>query len=315
MVSSNFSNQENYNYWTWNGFKIAWRVLKEENKQPILLLHGFGASSDHWRKNINFYADQGYSVYMIDLLGFGKSDQPGVKEFSPLDNGVWCDQIIDFITEIIRPINPNKLIIIGNSLGGLVALTCAVMIPEEISGIIASPLPDPINIKINKSLEKTKLRILKKYFFKVIFYLLPIKIILFFINRLNIIKLGLKSAYFKQDRIDKELLNIVEIPAKRSTASRALRSMCIGMVLRSNKLKSNFLLKILDHMKTVPFLLIWGEKDNFIPLFFGKRIANQYPWVKLVIVANAGHCVHDEDYFNFNKISHEWIKKLKTLQK
>ena len=304
------STHKNCNYWNWNGFKIAWFVENEQKNIPLLFLHGFGASSNHWRKNLKSFAKEGYAVYSIDLLGFGKSDQPGIKQVGKLDNGIWCDQITDFINEIIRPINSKKIILIGNSLGGLVALTCAVSIPEEISGIVVSPLPDPVSLNLNQSEKNTKFKSLKINLLKFFLGLFPIEFILFLINRFGLINFFLNFAYEKKDSIDKELINIVKIPSKRPTASRTLRAMCLGMATRSNKLKSSYLLKIISLAKKIPFLLIWGEKDNFIPLSYGKRIAKLYPWVKLKVVANSGHCVHDEDHHIFNTISKEWIKDL-----
>ena len=130
------------------------------------------------------------------------------------------------------------------------------------------------------------------------------------INRFKLIYYFLNFAYVKKESIDKELFNLISIPSRRPSASRALRAMCLGMATRSNKLKSTFLLKVISEVKKVPFLLIWGEKDQFIPLNFGKRIAKLYPWVKLKVISNSGHCVHDEDHQLFNKISKEWIEKL-----
>ena len=89
--------------------------------------------------------------------------------------------------------------------------------------------------------------------------------------------------------------------------------MCIGMSLRDERFQSSYLLKKLSASKNVPFLLIWGDKDNFIPLFLGKKIANLHRWVKLKIVSNSGHCIHDEDPSVFNRISYEWIRDLKTF--
>ena len=40
------------------------------------MIHGFGASVGHFRKNIPVLAGEGYRVYAIDLLGFGASDKP-----------------------------------------------------------------------------------------------------------------------------------------------------------------------------------------------------------------------------------------------
>ena len=306
--------KRNYNYWNWNGYKIAWFVENEKKNIPLLFLHGFGASSRHWRKNYKSFAQEGYAVYSIDLLGFGKSDQPGIKEIGKLDNGIWCDQVTDFITDIIRPINTNKIVLIGNSLGGLVALTCAVSIPEEISGIIASPLPDPIGLKINYSKDESKFKSIKYKLIKLFVNLLPIEFILFVIDKFKLIYYFLDFAYEKKEYIDKELFNLISIPSKRPSAARTLRAMCLGMATRSNKLKSSFLLKVISNVKKVPFLLIWGEKDKFIPLNYGERIAKRFPWVELKVISNSGHCVHDEDPQLFNKISKEWIEEL-TIKK
>ena len=313
MILKISTKDESCNYWIWNGFKIAWFVKNEkDNNTPLLFLHGFGANSNHWRKNIKSFAKNGYAVYSVDLLGFGESDQPGIKEIGKLDNGIWCDQITDFINDIIRPINSNKIVIVGNSLGGLVALTCAVSIPEEISGIIASPLPDPISLKINNFKNESKFKFLKYRLYKLFLSLLPIEFILFVINRFKLIYYFLNFAYEKKEFIDKELFNLISIPSKRPSAARSLRAMCLGMATRSNKLKSSFLLKIISQVRKVPFLLIWGEKDKFIPLNYGKRIAKLFPWVELKVISNSGHCVHDEDPQIFNNISRNWIDELKV---
>ena len=141
----------------------------------------------------------------------------------------------------------------------------------------------------------------------------PLEIILFLITKLGVIKLGLNSAYFKKDNIDRELIDLVTKPVLRKTSARSLRAMCIGMSSRDEKFQASYLLRKLSSSKKVPFLLIWGEKDNFIPLFVGKKIANFHRWVKLKIVSNSGHCIHDEDPSLFNKISYEWIRDLKNI--
>ena len=37
--------------WTWQGLACHWQVLGERTRPALLLLHGFGASSGHWRRN------------------------------------------------------------------------------------------------------------------------------------------------------------------------------------------------------------------------------------------------------------------------
>ena len=313
---SNFKNEKiNYpKYWNWNGFKICWSVTGEGNKYPIIFLHGFGASRKHWRYNLEYFSKKNFVVYSLDLLGFGNSDQPGVKEIGHLDNAVWCDQVKDFIEQIIKPKNSEKIILIGNSLGALVALTCAVLIEREIKTVIASPLPDRLQNNERGTFIKPIIREIFYKFVALFFIFFPIEIILFLINKFGLIRIGLNSAYFKKNNIDRELIDLVRKPALRNTAARSLRAMCIGMSTRNKKLKASYLLTKLSDSRNVPLLLIWGDKDNFIPLFIGKKIANSHRWVKLKIITNSGHCIHDEDPQIFNEIVFEWIRNLKTIK-
>ena len=300
-------------YWKWNGFKICWSVTGENNGIPIIFLHGFGANRKHWRNNLEYFAKRNCAAYSIDLLGFGDSDQPGIRQIGRLNNEIWCNQVKDFIAEVIRPKNPRKVILIGNSLGSLVALTCAVFFEDQIEKVIASPLPDQIQVSKKKSTTRPLFKKFKDLFIKIFFIFFPLEIILFLITKLGVIRLGLNSAYSKKDNIDRELVDLVTKPVLRRTSARSLRAMCIGMSSRDEKLQASYLLRKLSASKKVPFLLIWGDKDNFIPLFVGKKIANFHRWVKLKIVSNSGHCIHDEDPSVFNRISYEWIRDLQTF--
>ncbi len=280
------------NYWNWNGFKICWSVTGEENEIPIIFLHGFGASRKHWRNNLEYFAKKNFASYSLDLIGFGDSDQPGIRQIGKLNNEIWCDQVKDFIAQVIRPKNSGKVILIGNSLGSLVALTCAVSLEDQIATVIASPLPDQIQENKKSITKKSSFKKFQDRFITIFFIFLPLEIILFLITK---------------------LVDLVTKPVLRRTSARSLRAMCIGMSSRDEKFKASHLLRKLSASKKVPFLLIWGEKDNFIPLFVGKKIANFHRWVKLKIVSNSGHCIHDEDPSVFNRISYEWIRDLKTF--
>ena len=169
-MNNNFKKNINIsNYWNWNGFKVCWSVSGEDNEIPIIFLHGFGASRKHWRNNLEFFAKRNYASYSIDLLGFGDSDQPGIRQIGKLNNEIWCNQVKDFIAHVIRPRNSRKVILVGNSLGSLVALTCGVLLEEQIEKVIASPLPDQIQLSKKKStirplFKKIKDRLIKLFF-------------------------------------------------------------------------------------------------------------------------------------------------------
>ena len=76
------------NFWNWNGFKVCWSVSGENNKIPIIFLHGFGASRKHWRNNLEYFAKRNCASYSLDLIGFGDSDQPGIKQIGILNNEI-----------------------------------------------------------------------------------------------------------------------------------------------------------------------------------------------------------------------------------
>jgi len=180
-MNNNFAENINFpNYWNWNGFKICWSVTGEDNEIPVILLHGFGASQKHWRNNLEYFAKRNCASYSLDLIGFGDSDQPVIKQIGKLNNEIWCNQVRDFISQVIRPKNSGKVILIGNSLGSLVALTCAVSLDDQIATVIASPLPDQIQENKNSKTKKSPLSKFQDGFITIFFIFFPLEIILFF---------------------------------------------------------------------------------------------------------------------------------------
>ena len=131
----------------------------------------------------------------------------------------------DFIAEVIRPKNSGKVILIGNSLGSLVALTCAVTLEDQIAKVIESPLPDQIQENKKSKTKPLSFKKIQDKFIRIFFMFFPLEIILFLITKLGVIKLGLNSAYFKKDKIDRELIDLVTKPVLRRTSARSLLSL------------------------------------------------------------------------------------------
>ena len=85
-----------FHQWEWNDIYCHWRDLGDRNNPPILLIHGFGASCEHWRNNAKNLAEAGFCIYGIDLIGFGKSEQPCRNKRSSLDNLFWAKLSCNF---------------------------------------------------------------------------------------------------------------------------------------------------------------------------------------------------------------------------
>ena len=300
-------------YWSYKDLRVHFRVTGEESNPPIVLIHGFGASSDHWRNNAEIFASEGFRVFGIDLIGFGKSEQNLQSKKKHLENQFWANQLASFLDEIVDIQKNGKVILIGNSLGALTAITTLSNRPELIKTIIAAPLPEPVFVNPIKFSFPNWLLKVKSFLIKIVFHLFPLKTLVNLISRTKLITFALQSAYFRSISNDTPLKRIVTVPAKRVNASKALRAMCIGMSNRPNSAKGPSIIEKIQNLPNrPPILLIWGKQDKLIPIFLAKKLIKLHPWLKLTVVNEAGHCPHDELPIHFNQIVMKWLKNLKT---
>ncbi len=299
--------------WFYKDLRVHFRVTGEESHPPIVLIHGFGASSDHWRNNAKIFASEGFRVYGIDLIGFGRSAQNIQGKIKYLDNHIWANQLASFLDEVVKVKREEKVILIGNSLGALTAITTLLQRPELIKTIIAAPLPEPIVFYPILISYPNWLKKAKSFLIKLFFNLFPIQPLVSLISRTKLITFALQSAYFRSILNDKCLKRIVSVPARRPNASKALRSMCIGMSNRQNPEKGPSIIEKIQNLPNrPPILLIWGKQDKLIPIFLAKKLIKLHPWLKLTVIDDAGHCLHDELPNLFNQIVLKWLKNLKT---
>jgi len=109
-----------YKWWNWNGIKVNYVEYGDNSKPSIILVHGFGASSYHWRYNIPALSKH-FHVFVPDLIGFGLSDKP----LTAYSIDLWKQQLLDFIGAVVSVSNQGQCFVAGNSLGGLAALAAA----------------------------------------------------------------------------------------------------------------------------------------------------------------------------------------------
>ncbi|KAJ7292314.1 hypothetical protein O6H91_Y286100 [Diphasiastrum complanatum] len=101
--------------WKWQQHNIRYKCAGTDGP-ALILIHGFGANCDHWRKNIPVLA-RSHRVYAIDLLGYGFSDKPSPHDWPPnslYTFETWARQILQFCAEVVK----SRAFFICNSIGG-----------------------------------------------------------------------------------------------------------------------------------------------------------------------------------------------------
>ncbi len=303
-------NNQAENIWKWRDWDISWSLsnnLDKYSETNILLIHGFGASKNHWRNNQKFLGNY-YNCYAIDLLGFGESSQPSATldyEF-PKDNEVkycfdlWANQITDFCDEIIK----GPVFLIGNSIGGIVSLKSGEMLKSTCEGLILIDCAQ--RTMDDKRLKKGD--ILMNFLRPVIKTLVSKRFISqnLFRRAANpgTIKQILNQAYPSGKNVNDELIQILYQPSQRKGSAEAFR----GFInLFDDYLATDLFKKIENDIH-----LIWGEKDPWESLEEAKQWLNDYKEIKsLNVIKNAGHCPHDENPEETNKLILKIIQETK----
>ncbi len=281
--------KEQQGNWSWNGWDVAWK--KSGNDNPaVVFIHGFGASKDHWRHNLPFLSTFA-SCYALDLIGFGNSSQPKARligepkcegDFVYCFDG-WGEQVADFCREIVQ----EKVLLVGNSIGGVVALRAALILQDYCSGVVlidcAQRTMDdkrlseqPIIMQMLRPLLKKAVR--QRWLSTTLFRNAAQRVV---------IKEVLKKAYPTGVNVDERLVELLYKPSNRPGASEAFRGF-INMF-------DDYLAPNIFPSLNLPVDLIWGEADPWEPVIEARHWAEFFPCIRsLRIIPEVGHCPHDE---------------------
>ncbi|MEH2417947.1 alpha/beta fold hydrolase [Nostoc sp.] len=292
-------------YWQWRGHNVYYVCAGEKQSQrpPLLLVHGFGASTDHWRKNITGLC-QDFEVFAIDLLGFGRSAKPKLQYSGDL----WRDQLHDFISEVIG----QKAVLAGNSLGGYASLCVAAQRPDSAAGLVllnsAGPFsdsqptsePEALQSEIEADIQPATFQKLLGDGTKWILQQPLAQFLLFqYVRQSWVIRQTLEKVYLDKSAITDQLVEEISRPAYDAGALDVF----VSVFSTPQGEKVDVLLKQL----TCPLLMLWGEADPWMNARErSQKFRQYYPELREHFLT-AGHCPHDEVPDRVNQLLGDWV--------
>jgi pimeloyl-ACP methyl ester carboxylesterase len=244
----------------------------------LVLLHGFGASLQTWDAWAG-ELEKDKRVLRFDVPGFGLSGPAANNDYSDAAD-------VTRLLALLDQLGLQQVALGGHSMGGRIAWNFAVAHPERVSHLIlVSPdgFPDPNSTSGNTYKVSPLLGLMH--------YSLPAWAL----------KMGVAPAYGDESLLTPQVLrryhDMMRAPGVRAAAMERMR--------QSRNIDPVPLLQSLK----MPVLLVWGEKDAFIPISNAQDYLKVIPQATLVSVPRAGHVVHEEAA----KLSVEAVKEF--LQK
>jgi len=123
----------------------------KDTKAVVICIHGFSLSRDAFSDFANRFAARGYAVASIDMAGFGSFQ--AIKGVDVVNPDLWIEQVANGVHQIKRD-NPDlPILLMGESMGGAIALQSAVIVQDKLAGLICSV---PAGERYGKTMENIK---------------------------------------------------------------------------------------------------------------------------------------------------------------
>lgn len=271
--------------WIWRGKRISF--TKRGNGPPVLLIHGIHAAawSYEWRNNVDKLAEE-FTVYTIDLLGFGRSDRPAVKYSARL----YITLISDFAAQVIG--KPTALV--ATSLSAAYATILAARDPHRFPAVaLIGPtgltrLNDAPGIRGDMSQVTINAPVIGTAAFNAL------------VSHASL-RYYLEKAYASNSLVTDELVEIYFTTSHQRGARHAPAAFISGHL--------NIDIRHALRRLSQPALLFWGEEAQIAPVEEIRGFRSIKSDFDVHILSPAGDLPHDERADEFNAILSTWLNR------
>jgi pimeloyl-ACP methyl ester carboxylesterase len=242
--------------------------LEAGSGTPMILLHGLGATNASMLTTFWEFAED-YRVIAPDLPGFGDSAKP-IRSY---DAAFYAKWLVGFLNEL----GIDKAYLVGNSMGGRVAIETALAAPERVERI-ALLAPAPAFLKRREMVGVVRLLRPELAFLPLP---LPRSTAMSGLKRMFSSPSCLEQSWY--DAAIDEFLRIFRTPRGRIAFFSAARQ----IYLEPPHGESGFWER-LPSLET-PALFIWGDRDRLVPPGFARHVEKALPAAKSVVLEDSGH--------------------------
>lgn len=232
----------------------------------VVLLHGLAATKVSYLPLLPALAER-YRVLVPDLPGHGESSKLRRFAYTP---AAYARVVSGFMDEM----GVDRASVIGNSMGGRIALEVAAEYPERVEGLVlldpaAAGLPFPLYARLLGMLPTGVAAVPVPW-------------------RRRIVIASIRQLFASPDRLPRaaylagadEFIRIY----RRGRARVALLAAMRGLLADDGEL-------FWDRAQRTeaPTLIVWGREDRLVPVRLGRRLARVMPRAELVVLPGVGH--------------------------
>lgn len=109
-----------------NGVRYAYTLSGQGG--VVVFLHGWMCNQEFWRLQRDFFSSQGCGCLALDFRGHGKSEVTNA--------GYSIEQLADDVWEILKALNIDQVVLVGHSMGGMVAQQFCLNHAEQVRGLV-----------------------------------------------------------------------------------------------------------------------------------------------------------------------------------
>ncbi|CAN5660439.1 alpha/beta hydrolase [soil metagenome] len=269
MVSASVPHSDRSQFISVDGARVHYQEFGDASNPPMILIHGYTASVYVWNVAAPKFADAGFHVIAIDLIGFGYSEKPAWFEYSITSQARMVSRFMDLM-------GIGRATVVGSSYGGAVAATLALDYAARVENLVLVDAVINDDVKNHPILRLASIPGIGEV---VTPFLLDSKI--FLKSRMHN-----TLAPANHHMITRERVANIHRPLHAADAHRSV-------LATSRKWDAKRVEKD-AHLINHPTLVIWGDQDKVVPIENGYKLYGSIVNSRLVVLKDCGHVPQEE---------------------